>query len=109
MDAIDWLLAEGLDRHLPAIQNEEIARLREQVLWSLDSDIAFTTFTEGETDESMKEDRAEQIIDELPEGDFRLQLTFIKHDGRSWVIEKSRNPVRASNRKDLFILNVSII
>ena len=102
---MDYLYPGDLDRRLPAIKNDEVLQLREQVLQTLDSDMAFTTFTEGETDESMNEQRAEQIINDLSKGDFRLQLTVIKHDGRSWVIEKSRNPVRASNRKDLFIFN----
>ena len=105
MDAIDWLLKTDLDGSLPPIASEEIARLRKSVIDNTDANIVFTTFIEKDTDASMTEERAEEIIDKLPDGDFRLQLTFIKHDGNRWVIEKGRNPIRASNRKYLFILN----
>ena len=101
MDAIDWLL-QG---ELPTITNDEIARLRKSVIDNTSADIVFTTFIEKDTDASMTEERAEDIINRLPEGDFRLQLVFIKHDGLQWIVEEGRNPIRASNRKDLFILN----
>ena len=101
MDAIDWLLQS----ELPPIANEEIALLRKSVIDNSKADIIFTTFIEKNTDASMTEERAEDIINRLPEGDFRLQLAFIKYDGRQWIVEEGRNPIRASNRKDLFILN----
>ena len=60
----------------------------------LQADFAFTTFTEGNRDNSMKIERAKEIINELLPGNFRLEPTFIKWDGDQLVIEKSRNPSR---------------
>ena len=79
MDAIDWLLAS----QLPAIKNKKIRRLREEVLRNLDSEISFTTFVEQDTDASMTIETAEDIINRLPDGDFRLELIFISIGYRS--------------------------
>ena len=101
MDAIDWLLQP----RMPAIKNKEIALLRSSVIDNYKADIIFTTFIENDTDASMTEERAEDIINRLPEGDYRLQVTFIKHDGNKWIAVEGRDAIKKSNRKDNFILN----
>ena len=101
MDAIDWLLAS----QLPAIKNKKIRRLREEVLRNLDSEISFTTFVEKDTDASMTIESAEDIINRLPDGDFRLELIFIKQKDDKWFVEHGKDPIKASNKKNLFILN----
>ncbi|XP_031570619.1 uncharacterized protein LOC116304954, partial [Actinia tenebrosa] len=90
---------------ITSIRNKTVRRLRTQVLDRLDADFAFTTFMEGDTDETMTEERAERIINLIPEGNYRLELTFIKYLDGEWMIEKGRNPIRASGKKDLFVLN----
>ena len=104
MDILDYFY--GMDRNLPNIQNKEVRELHDQAAQQLHgADFVFTSFTEGNRDNSITMDRAEQIINDLLPGDFRLEPTFIKWDNDHWKIEKSRNPLRDSKKKNLLTLN----
>ena len=69
------------------------------------ADFTLTTFTEGNKDYSITTERATKIIEGLPNGNFRLEVTFIKYANDQWKIERSRNPLLDSGKKQLFTLN----
>lgn len=87
------------------IRNRTIRRLRTQVLNESTADFAFTTFTEGDVDETMDRERASEIIGLVPEGNYRLQVTFIKENVGEWFIERGRNTIRDSSKRLAFVLN----
>ena len=105
MDLLAYFQSNRLDRDLPEIENREVNKLYYRALLRRRADLTFMTFTEGNNDYSMTMERAARIIGEIPDGDFRLEVTFIKYTNEQWKIEKSRNPIRDSSKKHLFTLN----
>ena len=105
MDLLAYFQSNQLDLDLPEIENREVNKLYYRALLRRRADLTFTTFTEGNNDYSMTMERATDILNRMPDGNFRLEVTFIKYANEQWKIEKSRNPIRDSGKKHLFTLN----
>ena len=86
MDIVDYFM--GMDRNLPNIHNKEVRLLHDEAVQQLNADFAFTSFTEGNRDYSINMERAAQIVNDLPSGNFRLEVTTIRID-KSYAIEET--------------------
>ena len=59
-------------------------------------------------DAGMTDERAAQILEALPEGEFMLKLKFLReHDENEWVVEDKFNPVWAERKKGQGVVEIT--